>query len=88
MTLSLAILFDRMRIDFHDTKRPISENRDKHPQQYSPVLLASLKLGSALHHHIEKPTGSPVGFFSPTPACLRGFPRVLADFAPLPTAPV
>ena len=31
-------------------------------------------------HQYKKPTLYPVGFFSTTPACLRGFVRILADF--------
>ena len=31
------------------------------------------------HHQYKKPTLHPVGFFSPTPACLRGFVRILVD---------
>jgi hypothetical protein len=34
---------------------------------------------SALHHQYLKSQPSPVGFFLPTTACLRGFLRVLAD---------
>ncbi len=37
-------------------------------------------------HQIKNPTGSPVGFFLPIPACLLGFPRVLADFVVFPGA--
>lgn len=36
------------------------------------------------HHQIKNPTGSPVGFFLPKPACSLGFPRVLADFVVFP----
>ena len=39
-------------------------------------------------HHIENPTSSLVGFFSPVPACSVGFTRVLADFALRPVGPV
>jgi hypothetical protein len=88
--LSAGFLAAADLMDAHFSKYETA-NLQKQGQIPAAVLTCSaseFEPGSALHHHIEKPTGSPVGFFSPTPACLRGFPRVLADFAPATTSSV
>lgn len=50
------------------------------PQRFDSVLSIVVWCRVPPHHHIQMPTGSPVGIFLPTPACSLGFPRVLADF--------